>query len=88
MRDINDADLAREMLALGVIISEFETCFEHKHGRLGENFDKEWETAITRWWELAARYEDLTNLKSKLQQSIAHSASVERMTRSPPGSML
>ena len=86
--DTCETELARDMLAAGVIISEFEARFEREGGLVSSDFHKEWEVVIARWWELAARHEDLAASRGELEQSVAHSASLARMFKPPHGFVL
>ena len=86
--DSEAAELARDMLAAGVVIADYELRFERSNGLVDDDFHTEWEAASSGWWELAARYDHLWGRRPDAEKSAGHAASVARMFRLPPGGLL
>ena len=78
-----EAGVARDMLAAGVVIADFEACFERQGGLVSNDFHKEWETVIAQWWELAIRYDAVKDSDRGIEESPAYMASIGRMSKLP-----
>ena len=83
--DEEASEVAKHMLAAGVIIADYEERFEREGGVASQDFHAAWEMVVERWWELAARYEELGNRSDHVGQSIDHSASIHRISKLPQG---
>ena len=84
--DLSEAEgdqLAREMLALGVIVAGFEARYRTDGDISGEDFHAEWQAAVNEWWTLAEQFEALPAENISDLALKQHAASLARMLRFP-----